>query len=196
MKDQEKKQGAGQPFTVFIDRDGVINRDSPDYIKSVDEFKFLPGSLEAFRILNEHHFQAVVVTNQSVINRGMTSREELQKIFDVMKQAVSAWGGFIKDIMFCPHTPEEDCDCRKPKPGMISAAVEKHGIDLRRSVMIGDSAKDILCARNAGVASAVLVRTGNGLKAEQVLRDLAVLPDHVADDLLAAVKWIVSNDTP
>lgn len=189
-----KKENHTTSKTVFIDRDGVINRDSPDYIKTRAEFHFLPGSLEAFRLLSEHRYTVIVITNQSVIGRKLTSPDELQLIFEMMKQDIVKAGGLVTDIMFCPHTPSDHCQCRKPQPGMIFDARDKHGIDLATSVMIGDSVKDILCAENAGVGRTVLVKTGNGLKAHVELAARGTNPDYVADDLLDAVRWIISND--
>ncbi len=178
---------------VFMDRDGVINRDSPDYIKSWSEFEFLPGSLEAMARLTRSGFQIIIITNQSIINRGMVKQAVLDDIFRRMTAAVIAAGGAILDIFFCPHTPHEDCDCRKPKPGMILTAGRRHGIDLSRAYMIGDNAKDIQCARNAGVGTSILVRTGAGLEAESVLTRKRIRPDHIAADLLAAACWITAG---
>jgi D-glycero-D-manno-heptose 1,7-bisphosphate phosphatase len=177
---------------VFLDRDGVINRDSADYIKSWAEFEFLPGSLEALKHLAEAGYATVLVTNQSAVARGMLTREALADIFRRMAKAVAAAGGRINDIFYCPHLPGTGCECRKPKPGMIAAARARHGIDLEAAVLVGDSTKDILCARNAGVGRSILVRTGNGPAAEMELADLKITPDHIADDLLAAVRWLMN----
>lgn len=181
---------------VFLDRDGVINRDSPAYIKSLAEFDFLPRSLSAIQKLTQNHVKTIVITNQSAINRGMISPETLDAIHAAMTTAVKAQGGSIDDIFFCPHTPQEGCGCRKPAPGMIHKARQKHGIDLFSAVMVGDSAKDIACARRAGVRSAVLVETGNFDKAQQELQDLNLKPDWVARDLFAAVEWILEHLQP
>ncbi len=178
---------------VFLDRDGVINVDSPDYIKSPDEFHFIPGSLEAIRELTLAGFKIILITNQSVINRKMVSPEGLTAIFDKLKAGAAAKGGRIEDIFFCPHTPEENCACRKPKPGMIISARDKYGVDLSLSCMVGDSAKDVLCAKNAGCGRSVLVRTGNGPSAQKSLADQGSLPDHIADDLWNAAIWIIKN---
>jgi len=175
---------------VFLDRDGVINRDSPDYIKRVEEFEFLPGSLEALRHLAGCGFSPIVVTNQSGLHRGLFSPETLAEIHRRMCAAVQAHGGFIRDILVCPHLPSEDCPCRKPRPGLLTAAQSKHRIDFATAVMVGDSVKDIECARNAGVPRAVLVRTGNGGEAERVLSARNLCPDFVADDLREAALWI------
>jgi len=178
---------------VFIDRDGVINRDSADYIKSWSEFEFLTGSLEAIKLLAFNGFITIVITNQSVINRNMVTTEGLEYIHNMMKAGVQARGGEIKDIFFCPHIPEDRCDCRKPKPGLIYQARRKYRIDIENTVMVGDNVKDIECARNAGCRHAVLVQTGNGISAEKILKAKNILPDYVARDLLAAVKWIIDQ---
>lgn len=178
---------------VFLDRDGVINRDSPDYIKSWSEFELLPGSVEALRRLTTHGFTTIIITNQSAVNRKLISRNALLYIHARLKAIVKSHGGKIENIFFCPHTPEEGCDCRKPKPGLILQARKMHRIDLSTSCMVGDSAKDIACARNAGCRSAVLVKTGNGIEAEKILADQNISPDHVAQNLYAATHWIIAQ---
>jgi len=179
---------------VFLDRDGVINRESSDYIKSWAEFEFLPGSIAAIKRLTENGFSTILITNQSIVDRNMVSRKTLDHIHEKMKKAVKSRGGDIKDVFFCPHKPEDDCGCRKPKPGMILKAQKKHGIDLSTSAMVGDSAKDIECARNAGCANTVLVKTGNGTYAERILTQQCNFPDYVAKDLNEAANWIISHD--
>jgi D-glycero-D-manno-heptose 1,7-bisphosphate phosphatase len=182
---------------AFLDRDGVINRDSADYIKHWSEFEFLPKSLEALKQLKQNGFTTIVITNQSVINRKMVSREGLDHIHTRMKASVQSSGGEITDIFFCPHTLEDRCDCRKPKPGLIYLAKKRYRIDLATAVMVGDSAKDIECARNAGCRYALLVKTGNGIQAEKILKEKAIYPDHVAQDLFNAVHWIITRyDSP
>jgi D-glycero-D-manno-heptose 1,7-bisphosphate phosphatase len=181
---------------IFLDRDGVINRDSPDYIKSWSEFEFLPGSIEAIRQLTRQGYHLIVITNQAIVNRGLATLDDLHDIHERLRSAVLKTGGLIHDIQFCPHRPEENCDCRKPKPGMILQAQKRHAIDLARTTMIGDNAKDILCGRAAGCGATVLVRTGNG---EQALRDLTarnIAPDLVAADLLDAAAMIIDQRIP
>lgn len=179
---------------VFIDRDGVINKDSADYIKNCDEFEFLPGSLEAFKLLKAKGYETIVITNQSVIGRKMVTPDGLDEIFKKMTEGVDAAGGKIKDIFFCPHTPADHCQCRKPLPGMILSAQKKYDIDLETSCMIGDSAKDIECSKNAGCGNSVLVKTGNGLKAVKELAEKKKGPDYLAENLLDAAKWIIKNN--
>jgi D-glycero-D-manno-heptose 1,7-bisphosphate phosphatase len=179
---------------VFLDRDGVINRDSPNYIKSWAEFEFLPGSQKAITRLTQAGFTIILITNQSAVNRKMISRADLDHIHRCMKDACQILGGHISDIFFCPHTPDERCACRKPKPGLIFQAGEKYNIDIRNSVMIGDSAKDIECARNAGCRQAILVRTGNIVKARRQLAEKNIQPDYIADDLFEAALQIIEHD--
>ena len=178
---------------VFLDRDGVINRDSPDYIKNWNEFEFLPGSLEALRLLSQAGFHLIVITNQSMIGRGMVPLKLLEETHRKLKDAVAATGGDIFDIFFCPHRPDEACDCRKPSPDLIQQACRRYGIDPADSVMIGDSAKDVLCGRNAGCGTTILVRTGNGIRAEKELADLKLRPDLVVADLLDAARYLLGR---
>ena len=179
--------------TIFLDRDGVINHDSADYIKHRSEFKFLPKSLEAFGLLKQNGFTTIVITNQSAIGRKMISKRELDYIHTMMKTSVQTSGGEITDIFFCPHMPEDQCDCRKPKPGLIYQAKKKYRIDLATAIMVGDSAKDIECARNAGCKYALLVKTGIRSSIEKTLKEKAIHVDHVAQDLLEAVYWIINK---
>jgi D-glycero-D-manno-heptose 1,7-bisphosphate phosphatase len=177
---------------IFLDRDGVINRDSPNYIKSWSEFEFLPGSLTALKQLNLNGFAAIIITNQSAVNRNLISRTELETIHAMMKNRIQSQGGEIKDIFFCPHTPEDGCDCRKPKPGLIYKATKKYRIDLSRSIMVGDSVRDIECAWTAGCEYAVLVKTGYGVTAEKSLAERGIFADYVAADLYEAAQWIMA----
>lgn len=178
---------------VFVDRDGVINRDSPDYIKRPEEFDFLPGSREALCRLTGRGFDVIVVTNQSALGRGLVTREVLDEIHRRMVGAVAAGGGRIRDIFICPHRPEDGCACRKPAPGLILEAQRRHRIDLSAAVMIGDSATDIECARAAGVPTSVLVRTGSGEEALQDLARRGLAPDVIAADLSRAAAWILAR---
>lgn len=178
---------------ILLDRDGVINQDSPDYIKSWDEFRFLPGSLEALRMLSGGDRKVILITNQSIINREMVPLETLNRIHSNLRRDVENAGGRIDDIFYCPHHPDEDCNCRKPKPGLIEQAVKRYGFDPGASVMIGDSAKDILCGRNAGCGTTMLVQTGNGPEAQQTLNDMQSPPDFIVPDLLHAARLILAK---
>jgi len=182
--------------TVFLDRDGVINRDSSAYIKSWEEFEFIPGSLDAIKLLTDEMFTIIIITNQSIVNRGMATKNDLEQIFLNMKDAITRKGGKITDIFYCPHTPDENCSCRKPAPGMVFTAQKKYNIDLSRSCFVGDSEKDMECAKRAGCGCSVLVRTGSGPEAVTALANTGSAPDYVADDLLQAAKIIVTRFSP
>ncbi len=178
---------------VFLDRDGVINRDSPDYIKNWPEFEFLPGSLAAIANLTLKGFTIILITNQSMINRGISTREDLEHMHAMMIREVESAGGKISDIFYCPHAPVENCACRKPKPGLIHAAQEAWRIDLDSAHMVGDSPKDIECAINAGCGRAILVKTGNGASAAKVLQRKGIPPDYIAENLFDAANWIIGT---
>ena len=178
-----------------MDRDGVINKNRSDYVKNWSEFDFLPGSLEALKLLTLNGYHIILITNQSVINRRMVTAEGLQEIHQKMTAAVADHGGSIEAIYYCPHVPEDGCDCRKPEPGLIFRAQGDYGVDLSKTCMIGDSFKDISCARRAGCGRVILVRTGHGKEAERLCQDAGINADHVAEDLMAAVKWLLGKSS-
>lgn len=178
-----------------MDRDGVINNDRPDYVKKWSEVEFLPGSLEALKLLTLNGYHIILITNQSVISRRMVTSAGLQEIHKKMTAAVVDHGGSIEAIYYCPHVPEDGCDCRKPEPGLIYRAQGDYGVDLSKTCMIGDSLKDISCARRAGCGRVILVRTGHGKEAEHLCRNADIKADHVADDLMAAVKWLLGENS-
>jgi D-glycero-D-manno-heptose 1,7-bisphosphate phosphatase len=178
---------------VFLDRDGVINQDSPDYIKGWSEFDFISRSVEAIRDLTRSGFTIIIITNQSAIPRKLISPQELEYVHTKMKAAIESKGGKINDIFICPHLPSEGCACRKPSPGLIYQAQSIYDIDLAASVMIGDSVRDIQCALNAGCGQSILVRTGNGKAAEHILAEAGLSTDYVAKDLYDAVQWLLSR---
>ena len=148
---------------VILDRDGVINFDSAQYIKSPAEWKPIPGSLEAIARLNQSGYRVVVATNQSGIGRGLFEMDTLNAIHEKMHKALFAVGGRIDAIYYCPHAADSDCDCRKPAPGMILQAARELGIDLPGSFLIGDKPSDIDAARAAGVGTSYLVASDNPL---------------------------------
>ena len=176
---------------VFVDRDGVINENRPDYVKSWSEFEFLPGSLDALKLLTRYGYGIIVVTNQSVIHRKLLTENKLRRIHEAMSRAVADYGGRIKAVYYCPHGPEDSCDCRKPEPGLLRQARREHGLDLAATAMIGDSFKDVLCARRAGCGRVILVRTGHGKEAEALCREAEIAVDRVADDLMEAARWLI-----
>jgi D-glycero-D-manno-heptose 1,7-bisphosphate phosphatase len=136
---------------LFLDRDGVINFDRRDYVKSWSEFKFMPRVFEALRLLKKNNVRVVVITNQSAVHRGLMSISTLREIHEKMLRAIERKGGSIEAIYVCPHTPEENCRCRKPKPGMVLKAVKDLKIDLSRSYLVGDSEKDVNLAQSLAI---------------------------------------------
>ena len=149
------------PNVVLLDRDGVINQDSVDYIKSIDEWRPIPGSLDAIARLHNNGFKLGIVTNQSAVGRGMISVDTLWGIHRHMLQQILNAGGFVERIFFCLHTPDDNCDCRKPKPGLLIKIARQFEIDLSVTPFVGDNIGDIRAAELAN-AKPVLVRTGNG----------------------------------
>ncbi|MGH8495483.1 MAG: D-glycero-beta-D-manno-heptose 1,7-bisphosphate 7-phosphatase [Gammaproteobacteria bacterium] len=174
---------------VILDRDGVINADSPDFIKSPAEWRPLPGSLEALARLAAAGRTVVVASNQSGVGRGLLSLETLAEIHDAMCRQVAAAGGRIDRVFFCPHRPDEGCDCRKPRPGLFRQVAAHYRVDLAGVPAIGDSLRDIDAARAAG-ARPMLILTGNGAEA----RRAAASPVETYPDLGAAVDAILGEN--
>ena len=146
---------------VILDRDGVINQDSDDYIKTLDEWIPIPGSIEAIARLSQHGFTVTVATNQSGIGRGFIDLDNLEAMHERLYELVESAGGKIAAIFYCPHLPDDDCECRKPKPGLITAIETEFGESALGAWMIGDAQRDL----EAGIAKGcipVLVRTGKG----------------------------------
>lgn len=146
---------------IIMDRDGVINYNSAEYIKSPDEWLPIPGSLEAIADLNRAGFCVVVATNQSGLARGYYDLETLDRIHEKMMHELASVGGYIDEIFFCPHHPVDLCECRKPKPGLFLRIQEKYAVNLADVYFVGDSYSDIEAARVAG-CKPILVLTGNG----------------------------------
>jgi D-glycero-D-manno-heptose 1,7-bisphosphate phosphatase len=174
---------------VVLDRDGVINHDSDDYIKSVDEWLPIDGSAEAIARLTRSGFTVAVATNQSGIGRQLLSLAELDAIHARMRQHVEMAGGRIDKIVFCPHLPDAGCECRKPEPGLLTQLQKHYDIDMQDVPFIGDSGRDLRAARAAG-ARPILVLTGNGRNTLAAI-DRSVEPVEVFDDLSCAVDALL-----
>lgn len=175
---------------VILDRDGVINQDSPHYIKSPSEWIPIPGSLEAIAQLNQHGFRVAVATNQSGISRGIYDMATLNAIHDKMHRALAALGGRIDAVFYCPHANEHNCQCRKPKSGMYEDISHRFGVDLSGVPCVGDSLRDLVAGANKG-CHPILVRTGKG---EETLAE-GKLPSGtlVFNDLSEAVAHIIKE---
>jgi len=178
---------------IILDRDGVINEDSDDYIRSPSEWRPIPGSLEAIARLNRAGYRVVVATNQSGVGRGLFDIETLNAIHDRMRAQLAEAGGSIDAIFFCPHRPQDACPCRKPKPGMLLEIGARLRVSLVGVPTVGDSWRDIEAAQ-AVSARPILVRTGKGHRA---LAKRPV-PEGVAvyDDLAAAVTALLASGSP
>ena len=172
---------------VILDRDGVINFDSAQFIKSPAEWKPIPGSLEAIARLTQSGYKVVVATNQSGVGRGMFDMEMLNQIHAKMHKAVVAQGGRIDAIFYCPHTADSKCDCRKPKPGMFKRISETFNVDLAGIPAVGDSLRDLQAGGALG-CQPMLVLTGKGEKTKGEgdlpagtleFADLAAAVDHI-----------------
>ena len=150
--------------TIFLDRDGVINEEKKDYVKNLKEFKIIDGSLQAIELLKKNNFRVVVITNQSAINRGLLSVEKLNEIHDFLKSKLLELNTTLDGIYFCPHTPNENCMCRKPKPGLFEQAMSELDINIKDSLMIGDSQTDIDAANKIGCKSILVNKNKNLLK--------------------------------
>lgn len=183
---------------IFLDRDGTMNV-SKGFISNADDLELIPGTIEAIKAINKSGALAIVITNQPVIARGECSFEELHNIHNKLKTLLGEKGAFVDDIFYCPHHPDKgfegevpelkfDCECRKPKTGMIDEAVKKYNIDLSKSYMVGDSTMDLELARNAGVKS-VLVDTGFAGDDGKYDRSC----DIEAKDLLDAIEKIIKD---
>ena len=158
------------PRLIVLDRDGVINEDSDEFIKTEDEWYALEGSLEAITRLSKAGYLVVIITNQSGIARGLFTYNTLNRIHQKMLDQLNALGGDINAIFFCPHGPDDDCTCRKPLPGLYLELKERLGCELDSVDSVGDSLRDLQAARTAG-ANPVLVRTGKGMRTEAQLGD-------------------------
>lgn len=174
---------------VILDRDGVINVDSDQFVKSADEWQPLPGSLEAIAELNRHGFKVVIVTNQSGIGRGLFDLAALEAMHAKLRQLLAELNGRIDAIYFCPHAPDAHCRCRKPKPGMFLDFAKDQNVDLAQVYAVGDSYRDIEAAQAAG-AQPLLVKTGKGGK---TLQNHPQLNLPIFENLYEAASYIVSK---
>lgn len=168
---------------VVLDRDGVINHDSPDYIKSPEEWFPIEGSLEAIAKLNHAGFKVVIASNQSGVGRGLFSAEILEQINQKMQDELAKVDGHLDGIFVCPHKPEDNCECRKPKPGLLEQIQKFFNCAKDEMLFVGDSARDLEAAKAFGCA-AILVKTGNG-------KSFSNLNFLIFDNLAAVVNEIL-----
>lgn len=177
---------------VILDRDGVINQDSDDFIKTVEEFIPIPGSLDAMARLTKAGYKIAVATNQSGIGRGLYSVETLHAMHDKLNKLLAEKGGKIEAIFYCPHSPEDDCLCRKPRPGLMHQIAERFQIDLNGVPIIGDSLRDLQAGQAVGCFP-VLVKTGKGLRTIKKAEGLEGVV--IYEDLADAVNALLAEVT-
>ena len=151
--------------TIFLDRDGVINKEK-NYLFKIEDFDFIEGVFHACKYFTDLGYKIIIVTNQSGISRGYFTIKDYDKLTDWMLGQFKLNLIDVLDVFFCPHCPEDNCKCRKPKPGMFIEAKNKHNINMRESWMIGDSERDIIAASSAGLKNTVLVRSGHQIDKE------------------------------
>jgi len=178
--------------TVFLDRDGTLNRDT-GYVKTTEEFQLLPGVVEALVRLKQAGARLVVVTNQSGVARGLIGVEALKAIHARLLLSVEAAGGALDAIYFCPHHPDDDCLCRKPRPGMVEKAAADLGLDLSACYVVGDQSRDVELGRRIGARTVLLTAGPASQDVEATLKEEARRPDHVAAGLADAAAWILSD---
>ena len=173
---------------IRLDRDGVINRDRPDSVESVDELVLLPGAAEAVAALNGAGYTVMVFTNQSCVGRGRITAEQLEEIHRELERRLAEAGATIDAFYVCTHTPEQGCDCRKPAPGLLLRAAREQGLEPARTWAVGDDVRDVETARAAGYRPA-LVLTGKGQRVRAQVPDVPAF-----DDLAAFVHALLRGE--
>ncbi len=182
-----------RPLAVLLDRDGVINLDSPDYILTPEQWIPVPGSLHAIARLHKAGIAIAIVSNQSGLGRGMMDQNTFNAIHAKMMLAIENAGGFISHVSYCPHAPDEGCLCRKPKPGMVVDSLKACGVTADAAIMIGDSVRDMQAAHSAGVTG-ILVQSGYGDAATILQQSRQCMPAVTAfADLAGAVDHILGE---
>ncbi len=179
-----------RPIAVFFDRDGTINEES-GYLSNPDDLSLIKGAAEAVKRLNTLGIKVIVISNQSGVGRGYFSEEDVVRVNRRMTELLSSRGARIDAIYYCPHHPEDNCECRKPRPGLLKKAALEHSIDLGRSYVVGDKKSDVELAGNAG-SKGILVKTGFG---SSQLMAMTTAPIFVAEDILDATEWIINDLT-
>jgi len=178
---------------VFLDRDGTIVRDV-HYLRDPDQLEILPKSAEAIRLLNRDGFKVIVVTNQSAVERGYITEEELMVIHERLLRLLKNEGAWVDAIYYCPHHPDEGCECRKPGTKLFERAVEEQNLDPKRSYTVGDKKMDILAGHGMGTKTALVLSRRSKEESEDVKR-WSVKPDFIGCSLLEAVEWILQVES-
>jgi D-glycero-D-manno-heptose 1,7-bisphosphate phosphatase len=178
---------------VILDRDGTVNHDSDDYIKSPEEWVALPGAIDAIAKLNHAGWRVVIASNQSGLGRGLFDVATLNQMHDKMNKALAKAGGRIEAIFYCPHTPDENCHCRKPLPGLFEQIGERFGAELKEVHAVGDSLRDVQAAAASGCIPH-LVLTGKGEQyTDKDLPDTFPTGTRIHTDLAAFAEWLLAQ---
>ena len=167
---------------VFLDRDGTMAKDV-HYCRCPEDFKLFPNTAKAIKLLSEHGFKVIVITNQSGIARGYFTEEALAQIHEKMKTELAKEGAWIDGIYYCPHHPDDNCNCRKPKPKLVLQAAKEHDIDLKHSFVVGDLSLDIDLGKAVGCKTILLL--------DSPQEDMNISPDYIASDLLEATQYVL-----
>ena len=175
---------------LFLDRDGVINVEAEGYVTDWSEFEFLPDALDSIKRATDKGYGIIIISNQSAISRGLCSRETIDEIMSNMVERIEAHGGKIKDIFYCPHSPEDMCKCRKPEPDLFFQAAEKYNIKLTNTWFVGDKLTDVEVAMRVG-AKPILIRGGRPVPGVTVTEDDAL---KIVDNLSEAFDFLFAMD--
>jgi D-glycero-D-manno-heptose 1,7-bisphosphate phosphatase len=175
---------------VFLDRDGVLIENRSDYVRDWSHVTMLPGAIDALAGFHREGLQIIVVTNQSAVGRGLMTFETAREINDRLIKTIKDNGGWIDAVFMCPHKPQDQCNCRKPQPGLLLQAARELSVDLRSSWMVGDAWSDLLAGQSAGLRGTILVRTGRGSGQLLEAQPPGIKPFLISDDLFDAFRTI------
>lgn len=179
---------------IFLDRDGVLIENRPDYVREWSQVSVFPNAFRALSDARLDGYKIVIVTNQSAVGRGIISLETAWEINDRLVRLIRAEGGRVDGAYLCPHAPEEGCGCRKPKPGLLLQAARELSLDLKRSWMIGDAWSDVHAGQAAGVYGTILLKTGRGAEQLTLPKPPSMAEYFVCDDLPQAIEFILKED--
>jgi D-glycero-D-manno-heptose 1,7-bisphosphate phosphatase len=179
---------------VFLDRDGVINEEV-NYLSRPEDFRLLPRAAAAIRRLRKDGWPVIVVTNQSGVTRGYYTEADVAAIHERMRRDLARARTRVDGVYYCPHHPDEGCDCRKPKTLLFQQAAVNLDVDLAASYFVGDKLTDLLPGKTLGGCT-VLVLTGYGRREQELAQQQGFVPDHIADDLYGAARWIIRRERP